>query len=1260
MTGSLPDLEDFLSAMAPLMGPMPLQEIISGNAELIDTLKEYDPIQTAATFGGLLTVPDLQSNCYRLEVLVHLALICCRGKRKPNDRIIARAFSDIGTGVAGMQEDPAEDVFVSSIATPRGNFRLIEGCWEAAGFHVQRLVNALEPLPDAPRYNRIRASVYALLQLSDLVCERAKLQRNQLGEAVPLQSLPPSLQHIGSRVRRFTRFTEAELRAHGIALDDLASFGFIPEARQEMVGDTLGHSRLERCPLTYKNGEVHLVLPTAVSVAIRRYVLEETQPPKLREVMAHLLAEEYASLFSDTPLLGEKSGAPISFTRTSNGLLAEVITPFDEGLYLNLIFFVDTLEGFADTGMIGHYPEGDDLAADVDRRIDRAHEWASSRPDFRGGLTIVVGCGLGRGLASVTTDRPRDRWRVEMVSAGDLISLSWLPRFKPLSLWRILDARDRLEELGVSVQNINGLLNLVGWVRSLDGHLVPHSEMPESFGTGDVPAFIMIEQSALRSARHEAMIAWDPHAVQFVDGSWHRVRKDGQSLFDEDDARPFFMVEDWTRSRWPACLYETSRRAWWCLLETREDTLGFWAAERIKMLKTWLSRAAPLLDARLQNLLAGPVLLKARFEGRLGDRTGFDPSTRMTLEMARAAITVEADASNAAVTLVVAPGFEDAIFHPENIAEHALAESIVEGFMRMANASLSDAERTTLMQVLVPDVHARQSHAFMAQHFRDWVRDSVWTAPIPITVEDSAFIKLGLGWRVRDRQLGGDLTGKDDCTGFLNALVRDLEDQVCADLRGFNRREVIMLALMNHESAAIDRDQWRRTSAAVLSLHDDKQATLQTMAMHEFQNSAVFQASRLLVEFAICESPVEGGLKLGRLDLGRLMAKVIMILGLGGWSDAIRWNAMEPKLRVTPLGDIHGNLSFYQQIIEPYGRAGSDLRVMDEVEKYADHFAEPEPISTEANTVEAEFWEAWNEQIGASVDDLRKFMDAIENLGANAKQAILVMKRSELFDVKLSGAPLNATATDALVEALTFKGRPNWRDVPTGFDQRDIFPWRFRRRLTILRRPLIQINNEEDPTILVSPGIVRDAVTYMVRNYYRGDFHGWQLSPKMRKWAGKSRDRIGHEFAVSVAEKLRELGWETDLEVKVTQLLGKGFERDYGDVDVLAWQRATGRVLIIECKDLQFRKTDGEIAEQLADFQGEVRPDGKPDDLRKHLDRIDLIATHLPLLSKYIKVNDVQRIESHLVFKNPVPMQFALDRMKERVTLHVFSGLEKI
>ena len=347
-------------------------------------------------------------------------------------------------------------------------------------------------------------------------------------------------------------------------------------------------------------------------------------------------------------------------------------------------------------------------------------------------------------------------------------------------------------------------------------------------------------------------------------------------------------------------------------------------------------------------------------------------------------------------------------------------------------------------------------------------------------------------------------------------------------------------------------------------------------------------------------------------------------------------------------------------MLAPFGRVGSDLRVREGVRSYPKNLEDPEVRTTAEGVLPADFWKAWQEETGASLDDMRKFVDYVENIGIDVQRAIIKLPRSKLASTKFNDLPIAPEAAVALVDFLTFRSRARWRDVPEGYDEKDRQPWRFRRRLSVLRKPLIQIDDADEPTIIVAPGVLRDAFGYMLENYHRGDFPPSQLKPKMKQWAGKSRDRIGRQFTQSVAKRLGELGWETQTEIKLTKLLRKGFERDYGDIDVLAWNQNSGRVLIIECKDVQYRKTYGEIAEQLWDFRGELAPDGKPDLLLRHLNRIEIISQHVPELVRHIGFNQTPRIEGHLVFKNPVPMQFAWERMAERVALHIFAELDKI
>jgi hypothetical protein len=111
---------------------------------------------------------------------------------------------------------------------------------------------------------------------------------------------------------------------------------------------------------------------------------------------------------------------------------------------------------------------------------------------------------------------------------------------------------------------------------------------------------------------------------------------------------------------------------------------------------------------------------------------------------------------------------------------------------------------------------------------------------------------------------------------------------------------------------------------------------------------------------------------------------------------------------------------------------------------------------------------------------------------------------------------------------------------------------------------------------------------------------------------------------------------------------------------VVAWQPDSGRVIMMECKDVQYHKTLGEVAEQLHDFRGELLPNGRPDLLRKHLDRIGVLKSNQTAVARALKLREPISIEAHIVFKNPVPMQFVSERLASRIKLSIFSELDRL
>jgi hypothetical protein len=1237
---------DTLDPPSPLLsiGDLRLTDILAAHPTLKKSMSDFDPIYAAATLGGLMTVPKLQCNCLRLEALSHIAVAFAKGKKHLPKKSVAVWFANMSSGPCGQYEDPAEDAFTSLVITPRGNFRILAGLWESAAFYLQRVINVVEGIPAESNWNSLKESVYALLKLSDLICERAQLPRYSFGNVVPERHLPRDLAALRVYRHRVT-FSDADLRALISAPESLAPFIFDPKLRAALPAASLSHSPLLYAPLLQCDGQLVVALPTAISIAIRMLIVGRIIGAGLKQPLLKAIAHEYRQFFSNHPPLNAQRGAPIAFRSTNNGVIASYAYELDRGRFSQVIFELDTLEGFEETGFAGANPDPVALSNDFDHEIDQCRRAVCAQAGFREGLTLIIGCGIGRSQMHILSSKRRADWQIAFLSAADVATLNSLTKVDSLTLWRILDAERHLAGQGVQLVNMNGLLNLISWVRSLDGHLVQHSQIPADFGRGR-RCTLMIDSSMVRNLRMEVANRVDRHAVENVDGDWIEVRKTDESFFGEDRSRPLYACDKWDAKHGLWLVFLTATRQWWCAV-TYPLTLDRW-----QIMNTWLPKIATVLDQALTELPLGPLSLLVRFggyserapEGEVTSREAIQDRIRVEVDKARRVVAVETDEA-----------FEQGLANPNNISEAALVGAVVSGYLEFAGKT-NRAQAAFLQERIVLNQQARSCHAFCARHFRDFVGDSLPHDPVMIDPIDDATLRLGLGWKVRKREDAPTLEGKASCTAFLNDLVKSVENRLCSNLRAFDRESLVKLALENHEAAMVHQLMWRRTAAANLALHDAKAATMAVIGEQESKNNAVLLASRVLIELAVCECPLHGGHSPGKLDMSRLMAMLLLGNAFGGWSDAIHLDAMTPVVRITPLGDVHTDQSFFDNVVEPFGQVTNDSMIRSSVSNYSQNFEQARSVAAAEPAFEPEFASAWREEHNFGLDDFRRFVDELENLGINRKRAAFFMKQSELRGLLEHAVPNGY----AIAEGLTTMPRRNWRVPPDGFKVKDLQPWRFRRPLSVLRRPIIQIDESEDPKLLIAPGLLRDSIVYSMTGYYEGSFPLSQIrSPSMRSWFGQAADRRGREFTRDVAKRMTELAWKVESEVAVTKILRKGFKVDYGDVDVLAWNDRTGRVLLIECKDLHFHKTPGELAEQLSDFRGGTR-NGKRDLLKKHLDRCKILGTHANQVAAYLRLTGAPIIESFLAFRNPVPMLFAWKNLESRVRITTYEHLDRI
>ena len=444
--------------------------------------------------------------------------------------------------------------------------------------------------------------------------------------------------------------------------------------------------------------------------------------------------------------------------------------------------------------------------------------------------------------------------------------------------------------------------------------------------------------------------------------------------------------------------------------------------------------------------------------------------------------------------------------------------------------------------------------------------------------------------------------------------------------------------MANSEKASAEEEHWKRTSAAVLGLHGDNPETVERAVkqMSKFTGAGI--ASRILSEIALCACPTEGGGELSSIEMSKLIARAALVVRVGGLSDAIHYNAIAPEIIISPLGDILFRDELGQFVVEPmlFRMVGGKFVADAPLQKK--NYEAPEIVTDTQGKISAEFLDIWKIEMGFDLDEACYIIDALEHKGIEEHTAIFEITQSEFIQLVCSKSVPECAAARFLSQ-FTLTTRPQWKKPPKGFKTKDIYPWRFGRRLSFAARPILKIDDSNDPSLLIAPAALRKGFTYIFGSAYSGRLEQsfFRTKPMRDIWWGKASE--GHSFNAEVARSLSDTRWQVRENIALPELFNRSMERDFGDIDVLAWRSDRNQVLVIECKDLSPARNYSEVAALLSDYQG-VEIDGKADKLKKHLDRVSILQDNREQLQRFLNIQQ-PLIVSCLVCSGVVPMQYA-------------------
>lgn len=1195
-------------------------------------LAKYDLKSAISNLSGLLTVPSLHANTLRLEVLVHLAVANSKGDRKPGEREIDHWLNRyLGKTQIAALEDPTEDVFLTNVETSEGNRRIFEGTWESNDYNAQIVLDILGDDGSPKACRDMLTCVLALLRLSDRVADRLELRRWHRSDSTPkgVVRLSPTLD-LADRARAVA-FTSSEIEAMGINREHLDAFVFCLDDRKDILAQSVLQSSLVARPLIDFGDQIILALPAAVSPAIRCFVLSELSrtgylnafSTALRKLqMRHVEKEGLRDLRRFTEFLEppRPDGAVPS--------LSAWLLKYDVNKYIHVILFHDDLELLRSQGLSTFMQCPDDLSAGLSDYFHKVRQYCIAQPDFGDGFTLVILGGLGRGFV-MELDALPDDWHRSIIRVSDLLMLAAEQDQSISRYLKFIKQKTCIEQQGVHIPDVNGDYNHYCYWRRENFQLVPR-EMPIAPGS-----MLVIGTDMVLPIRENVRKLVDQHMIVGVDGLYSSTMRFGTSAyFKSVQNRPIFASLSHLGDGELAGAVETPRGPSWLIVKPQ------YADPRVKRLayEIWsgflplYERLVTEIESQFQEGRSGAIQVSLD----LSEVVVPDEYVSSRQHPASDDLAVSMDPNFCAATVVLPREFLGRFQRPDNSGERYLLAGIAKAYFGAYRGTDDEIESEVLSNILntvIGDSGMRVLHVFHTYYPIERLLMRQDREPIFLAKEDIEYSKIRLSEGCTSASPDSSIESRSQCNKFLHEVVEKIWCQLQALLNKIDRTSAIRELIAVHEAIIQDRDHWERTAKAVLSLYKDKDDVFLVARDRESDRAIVGLAARAILEMAICECPAAGGKSLSRWQLDELLAKATLLIEVATDSDAVNYELVEPKIEIFPNGYYGIEHGFLTTVVRPFLTAYSRESFQDAAESYSKYYRQEPPSERRqaAEVFTADFNIAFQVEFGLTPDEAVDGFAELMDLAVEQDNAVVETSLGSLKARLNTSRGLSLNACDAFIRTFAIFHRSRWDTPPTGYAQKDLYPWRFRRRLSATAKPLFAFGDGEDDKVIFGAGSLKVGFGYLLERSERGHLpQEYFASAQMRQYIGAVSNERGHEFARSIGNKLDQEGWEVKVEVEMTELGGTA---ELGDIDVLAWK--PGReVLLIECKRLQLARTIAEIAEICARFRGDAK-----DELDRHIQRVKWIKANPAGLQKIVGFTpNASQLQDRLVTNVQVPM----------------------
>jgi hypothetical protein len=401
-------------------------------------------------------------------------------------------------------------------------------------------------------------------------------------------------------------------------------------------------------------------------------------------------------------------------------------------------------------------------------------------------------------------------------------------------------------------------------------------------------------------------------------------------------------------------------------------------------------------------------------------------------------------------------------------------------------------------------------------------------------------------------------------------------------------------------------------------------------------------ALRCLTEIIAALSP-SGKKPPNNRDFDHMLALMKEIVIWGTISDELNFGVNEIEMGILPSGRMGTGKEFLNKALRPYNLAKKNEAIDERIVDDELRAATPEPDTPAIRkAIEKSKEDAFEAEFGFNWSTYLDMLITLVDLGYDSKDGIIIREESEIIKEIQSRYPLTDTIVKSFLDQFSLESRTQWEILPEGYKLADVYPWRYSRALSLMRKPLIKV--ESEGKVFYYWGMRQALLSWQYVGDLIKDGRFFAKSAEMKSYISSLLDKKGKRFTAEVytcaSTQLNKERYIVDREVKIAERGKLVADKNYGDIDILIIDRELKKIISVECKHITPARITSEFASELKKFESEW--------IGKHTKRHKWLVSHIEDVKAAYKLPQDQTLEVKSIFltSEKVPFPFITKNYK--------------